>query len=104
MATTTLNSNALNETVTSCQTLAAADVDTGTAGTIAVTFPDLQEVYDAVLQIDGGYLAICTSVALNVATFKIYQSDASLTADAALALVVSGSDLGAGKATGFGIR
>lgn len=45
---------------------------TGTAGTLAVTFPNLKEVFWAHLEVIAGYYAAYTSKSGNVVTFTIY--------------------------------
>jgi hypothetical protein len=90
----------------SVQTLGNTHVDTSSLGVLQVTFGDLQEVWFAQLAVQG-YLCVCSSVSGNIATFYIYQDDASLTADGPLAAVASGANLGATAgsiAVGFGRR
>ena len=82
------------------QLLAAADVDTNGSGDIAITFPNLKEVFWAHLEIAGGHIAHYHSKVGNIVTFRVYVTG---TGDgAALTAKATGLNLGAGVATAFG--
>lgn len=55
-------------------TLPQADVDTDASGDLTVTFPDLQEVLFAILDVNEGIVSKCISVSGNTATFRSYYT------------------------------